>query len=64
MVYQIIKQIKYLKNGFSSKNGILFLFTPVCFVGISYFINVICIYLRSLVSNNLFVHVSDDVGVV
>jgi hypothetical protein len=60
MVYQIIKQINKLR--FSSKNGILFLFTPVCFVGISYFINVICIYLRSLVSNNLFVHVSDDVS--
>ena len=47
---------------FLSKHYVWFVFTPTCFVGSSCFINVICIYLSTLVSNTI--SISDDIRVV
>ena len=47
---------------FPRKNDVRMVFTPICFVGGSCFIDIICIYLRVLVSNTIFM--SDDVRVI
>jgi hypothetical protein len=46
----------------SVEKDILFFLTPICLVAGSCFIYAICIYLRIVVSNTIFI--SDDVRVV
>jgi hypothetical protein len=47
----------WLELRFPLKNYVRYVFTSICFVRISFFINVTCIYLRNLVSNSISISV-------
>jgi len=59
--FHVFRSVLWWTLRFLSKNDVRFVFFPCC-VGSSCFINVICVYLRILVSNTI--SISDDVCVV